>query len=303
VRHPNTTEIYATMVDQETIITLDSVTSADGTEIGYRRMGDGPGLILLHGGLQSSLNLMRLGLALSKNFTVYIPDRRGRGLSGSHAEIYSVEKACEDMRSLQEKTGATNVFGLSVGALISLWTALKLQAVRKVALYEPPLLVDPSYSLAWVDRYNREMAQGRWASALVTILKGVETSPIISRAPRFILEPIFRLALKKESEGKGGGPTVKTLIPTMHFDLQIVRESAEQLDEFKGVNAEVLLLGGSKSPAYLRIALDRLNRVIDRSKRVTFPGLDHLGPDDSGEPEVIAQELKWFFNTTIDGKT
>jgi pimeloyl-ACP methyl ester carboxylesterase len=35
-----------------------SVTSADGTTIGYRRVGDGPGVVLLHGAGQSSQNLM-----------------------------------------------------------------------------------------------------------------------------------------------------------------------------------------------------------------------------------------------------
>jgi hypothetical protein len=41
-----------------------SVTSADGTMIGYRRTGDGPGVLLVHGGGQSSQNLMTLAAAL-----------------------------------------------------------------------------------------------------------------------------------------------------------------------------------------------------------------------------------------------
>jgi len=59
------------------------VTSKDGTINGYRQLGSGPGIILLHGGAKGSQSLMQLGTALSDEFTVYIPDRRGRGLSGS----------------------------------------------------------------------------------------------------------------------------------------------------------------------------------------------------------------------------
>ena len=55
------------------------VRSADGTAIGCQRTGAGPVVVLLHGAGQSSENLMRLARVLSGAFTVYVPDRRGRG--------------------------------------------------------------------------------------------------------------------------------------------------------------------------------------------------------------------------------
>jgi len=58
------------------------VVSRDGTTIGYRQMGSGPGLVLVHGGMQASQNLMKLATALAAEFTVCVLDRRGRGLSG-----------------------------------------------------------------------------------------------------------------------------------------------------------------------------------------------------------------------------
>src|SRR6476660_7088322 len=88
------------------------VMSADSTIIGYRQLGSGPGLILVHGGMMGSQNFMKLGHALADTFTVYIPDRRGRGLSGSHGN-YSLKREAEDMCAVVGKTGATNIFGLS----------------------------------------------------------------------------------------------------------------------------------------------------------------------------------------------
>jgi len=55
---------------------MGSVVSKDGTAIGYRQMGDGPGVILFHGGANASQSYSKLGAALSDAFTVYIPDRR-----------------------------------------------------------------------------------------------------------------------------------------------------------------------------------------------------------------------------------
>src|SRR3982751_3826500 len=102
--------------------TTHTATSADGTTIGYRQLGNGPGLILVHGGMMGSQNLMKLGQALANAFTVYVPDRRGRGLSGPAGD-YSLAKESQDMRAVIKATGATNVFGLSSGAIVTLQTA------------------------------------------------------------------------------------------------------------------------------------------------------------------------------------
>ena len=50
--------------------TTRSLTSKDGTIIGYRLLGNGPGLILVHGGMASSQHFMKLGEALSDEFAV-----------------------------------------------------------------------------------------------------------------------------------------------------------------------------------------------------------------------------------------
>jgi pimeloyl-ACP methyl ester carboxylesterase len=120
-------------------MTTGSLTSRDGTRIGYRQIGDGPGLVLLHGGLQSSRSFTSLGAALGDTFTVYIPDRRGRGLSGPVGDSYAMRTEVDDLDALLETTGSHNVFGLSSGALITLQAALTLPAIHKIALYEPPL--------------------------------------------------------------------------------------------------------------------------------------------------------------------
>jgi len=65
--------------------TTGSVTSQDGTTIGYRQFGHGPGVVLLHGAASSAHNHMQLAEALSPAFTVYVPDRRSRGLSGPYS--------------------------------------------------------------------------------------------------------------------------------------------------------------------------------------------------------------------------
>src|SRR5260370_39750476 len=69
-----------------------SVTSQDGTTIGYRQLGHGPGGLLLHGALESAQSHMQLADALADTFTHYLPDRRRAGLSRPYAQAHSIHK-------------------------------------------------------------------------------------------------------------------------------------------------------------------------------------------------------------------
>lgn len=275
---------------------IGQVISADGTVIGYRQYGNGPGLILVHGGLQTSKNFSKLAEELADTYTVYIPDRRGRGLSGNHGNKYCLARECEDIQALMDKTGAYYVFGLSSGALIVLQSALTLPAIKKVALYEPPLWLNPSIPLKWADRYERELKQGKLAEAMTSILKGTADKWDFTTLPRFILLPLIKLILLADSKKiKPDEVPIKNLIPTFHFDYQCVAEVAGKIESYKGIKADVLLLGGSRSHKFLRIALDALSKVLPNSIRIEFPRIGHLASDNSGKPELVAVELKRFF--------
>lgn len=90
-----------------------TITSADGTAVGYRHAGTGSGVIVIHGALESSRNYLDLAATLVREFSVYVPDRRGRGMSGPHGDDYTLSKEVADMRALTEQMGATYLFGVS----------------------------------------------------------------------------------------------------------------------------------------------------------------------------------------------
>jgi pimeloyl-ACP methyl ester carboxylesterase len=275
--------------------TTGFVISRDGTTIGYRRLGRGPGLVLVHGGMQSSRSFMKLGVALSDRFTVYIPDRRGRGLSGPFGANHAVERESEDLRALLSETGADQVFGLSSGAILVMRTTLTLPAIRKIALFEPPIPLGQSSLTTWVGRYDDEIARGDLASAFITLLRGTGDS-IIDTIPRFLLAPLLRLGIAANARvAVGERVSLAALIPTMHYDAQLVTSMAGELESFKDLRADVLLLGGSESERYLRAALDALSEVLPGATRVELPDIGHLAADDSGKPELVARHLLRFF--------
>ena len=279
-------------------VTTGSVVSKDGTTIGFRQLGHGPGLIVLHGAISSGYTHMQLARALADFFTVYLVDRRGRGLSGPFGNDYTIQQEVDDLETLLAKTDSHFVFGVSSGAIIALQAALILPAVHKVAIYEPPLLVnDPAAGLA---RFDNEMARGKVAAAMVTAMLSAQMGPpIFNLLPRWLLEPLTNRMLSGEAKKPTGEYiTMQQLAPTLHYDSQLIVEMRDKLASFHAIRIRVLLLGGSRSPAYLKAGLDTLETILPQSERVQFAGLGHAASwnsDRGGRPGPVAQALGQFF--------
>lgn len=275
----------------------DKVTSADGTTIGYRRYGSGPALVLVHGGMNASQNFSRLAELLADIFTVYVPDRRGRGMSGPHGDAYCLDREVEDMQAVIHRVGARQIFGLSSGAIITAQTALSMpQQFDKVALYEPPLPVGNESLTGWLPQFEAHLAKGDLAAAIVTILKATGDPSLMLALPSFVLTAMFRRAIAANaSRAAGDDVPLKDLIPTMRFDARLVIEMQDQITRFKDLKANVLLIGGTQSRDYLKAALDKLQSLLPNAQRITLDGLGHIAATNRGQPERVAVELRRFF--------
>ncbi len=278
---------------------LGKVHSADGTAIGYQRVGTGPAVVLLHGAGQSSANLMRLARALSGAFTVYVPDRRGRGRSGPYGEFHGLSTEVEDLGALLDACGASRVFGLSSGAVVAIEAALVRPDISKLALYEPPLTFDGVVHGDWAPQYQRQLAAGKPGAALVTVLKATadRTSPI-RWIPRRPLGAALDFAIKRMANrpSPDGVMSPRELISTVPYDAQTVNGAAGALERFGALSCEILLLGGSRSARNLTASLDGLSRVLPDARRVVLHGTGHTAPDNSQKPDRVAAELHLFFS-------
>lgn len=293
----------ALMGDTPRTEVTDYVRSADGTMIGYRQFGKGQGLVLLHGAMQSSQNLGKLAELLADIFTVYVPDRRGRGMSGPFSNHYSILEECADLDALLQKTHTHAVFGLSSGAIITLKAASQSSVIHKIALYEPPLALDEHSSiLRWIPAYERAITQGNLAAAFVSAVKGTGDPSIMTHLPRFVLEPLFQqmfraAARKTATQGvESNKVPLQELVPTVHYDTLLAREMTGKIATLHTLPTEVLLLGGSKSRSDLTAALQSLSAVLPHAQRVTLQGVGHIAADSTQKPEVVASELRRFFS-------
>jgi hypothetical protein len=108
------------------------------------------------------------------------------------------------------------------------------------------------------------------------------------------------------SEDKGAAPgdvTMRMLAPTLHYDFELVLGSQGALDRFAAISADVLLLGGTTSPAHLQASVDALERVLPRAERIKLVGLGHSASGNAADPMTgrgadpgrVARELRRFF--------
>ena len=182
-------------------MTTGSVPSADGTTIGYLRVGQGPAVVILHGSNESARSHTQLALGLADDFTVYMPDRRGRGRSGPHQAGHGLRTEVEDLQAVLAASGASKVFAVSIGGLIALEAARVGPGIRQLALYEPAILTaaDKDRYTSWVPRFDQEMSQGQVAAAMITSMFGCDLAPPAFKImPRRLLEAMTSAAMKKE---------------------------------------------------------------------------------------------------------
>src|SRR5688500_9741737 len=117
---------------------MRKVTSKDGTEIAFERSGAGPALLLVGGALADHTFYTPLRSELTRHFTVYTFDRRGRGQSDD-TPPYAVEREVEDLAALiAYAKEPVFIYGHSAGSALALRAAASGLNIAKLALADPP---------------------------------------------------------------------------------------------------------------------------------------------------------------------
>jgi esterase len=92
----------------------------------FRKYGDGPPLVILHGLYGSSDNWVTIAKTLGERFTVYLPDQRNHGQS-PHSEKHDYDSMRDDLFELVNDLSLKKIFlvGHSMGGKTAISFALK----------------------------------------------------------------------------------------------------------------------------------------------------------------------------------
>lgn len=258
------------------------VTSRDGTRIAYDRYGEGPALIMVGGATATRSLVGEAPGKLSEHFTVYAYDRRGRGDSGD-TPPYAVEREMEDLAALIEAAGGkAHVFGHSSGAVLALRAAAAGLPIERLAVYEPPFIIDdsrPPVPDDYLETLDRLIAEGRREEAVVYFMTAAVGIP-----EEFI------------DEIKNGPYWLSSveLAHTLAYDSRIMGAtmSGKPLDAspWNQISIPTLVMAGGASQPYMRAGAQALVSHLQHGEYRVLEGQDH-GPSD----EVLLPELIRFF--------
>ncbi|GGF51281.1 alpha/beta hydrolase [Marmoricola endophyticus] len=267
--------------------------SADGTRIGFLEQGTGPGVVLVQGAMADVSAYRRLAEALEGSHTVFRVERRGRGLSPRpYDHGHDVARDVEDVDAVLEATGASTVFGLSSGAIITLEAALTLTRAHQVAVYEPPFYphgVDEH----GVRRIDEEIERGDLGAALLDALLVAGTAPrLLERVPRPIAHRLAGIVVRADHLLRHGSTSFAHLLPGVRYDFHDVAQLGANLDRYSTLRKPVLLISGTTSPPFLREAATRLTELLPDVRHVELVGLGHDGPWNGGGPRRVAALLE-----------
>lgn len=256
-----------------------AVTSADGTEIGLLTAGDGPPLLLVHGGMGRIERWAPLWQPLTSRWRVTAMDRRGRGSSGD-AGPYDLSREFEDVAAVAASLaggGPADVLGHSYGAVCALGAVAQGAPVRRLALYEPP--GPPTVPADWRAR-ARDMIEagqpGRAMFSFLTEIIGLSADEVdaLRDAPRgYDVMPIVSATMPRESEALS---TVD--LPAL---------AAE-------VTVPVLLILGSASPPWAHEIIGDLDAALTNQTLAVLDGQGHNAMDEA--PDVLVTQLASFFS-------
>lgn len=255
--------------------------SRDGTEIGYFTSGEGPPLVLVHGGVGDHARWSTLLPYLEPHRAVHALDRRGRGASGDSPD-WSMEREYEDVAAVvdavAENSGSTvDVYGHSGGGFCAFAAAARTSNIRRLVLYEgwPP--VDPDAiapPLVHVERMEELLAEGNREAVVEMIFRD------LTGASEEDLDDVRR---------QPSWPARIAAAHTVPRELRAFRETPFDPEQAAAITVRTLLLTGTEGPDW---GAETVAAYLPDARVVVLEGQGHSA--DLLAPEMVAEQVLSF---------
>jgi len=256
---------------------MNKVTSKDGTTIAFDQFGNGPAVILVSGGSVDRSSNADLATLLAEQFTVFNYDRRGRGPSGDTLP-YAVKHEIEDIAAVADAAGGSAyLYGSSSGAALALEAASQLRSITKLALWEPPYMLDPNARppADTAKTFHDLVAANHRAEAAEFFMAKVVNLP-----PEFV-------AFAKTQPWWAAQVA---LAHTLEYDATVMGDYSLPDKRIAAIHIPTLVVNGSASFPFMQSTADAIAALLPQGQRAVLPDQQH-----NVAAEALAPVLTKFF--------
>jgi pimeloyl-ACP methyl ester carboxylesterase len=259
-------------------------TMPDGARIAYRRQGDGPGTVLVHGGFLDSRSWTGLMEVLARTRTVVAPDRRGHGDSDPYTSSYRLSDDAGDLAAIVAGPGGR---GRGGGAGRGLGGVPRRAGRRgggapaaRVVLWEPPDFQARRVSAELYDRLDRAAASGDRKLLVRLMINEVVGVNIGRTVPRLVFPLLYRSPF---------GRMVLANALSIPASLRAFEAWDWNARNLSALDMPVTFLIGSQSPPFGRRFADSIAGRIPHATIEVIDGGSHGTPMD--QPDRFARVL------------
>lgn len=256
---------------------MEFVTSADGVQIAYERVGRGPSLVIVNGALSTRATGAPLEPLLEADFTLYRYDRRGRGDS-SDGDASTPENELQDLAAIVTATGdAPFVFGQSSGAALSLEAAASGVPMRGLLVNEPP----------YVPGVGGVGVTAETASELAALAADGRRDEAVER---FLQSTGMSDAMIEQVKASPGWRPLLALAHTLAYDVRLLNEGVVPADRLSDITCPVLGTTGSLSPPWAEASVRAVAAAVQNGEWRVLEGQSH-----NVAPDVLASVFRERF--------
>tara|TARA_R110000782_G_scaffold78276_10_gene155773 strand:- start:4325 stop:5152 length:828 start_codon:yes stop_codon:yes gene_type:complete len=255
-----------------------SITSPDGTRLGYICIGTGGPLVVCHGSFSSAEDWLPFAIEMASTHSVYLYDRRGRGSSPYIAADFAIDAEVEDLSAMVDLAGSeAAVLGHSFGGGCALSFAARNRFSGPLVLYEPRHSAIAPMSRGQRDELERLVATGDRETALRFALSHIVGAPADAIA------------------GFHQSPLWEPMCETVHAfakELRLLDTLNWQSGDLDAIAGPVTLLVGEHSPVLPEetspdIALQKL---LPGMRTASIPGQGHFA--FVADPALMAKMVR-----------
>ncbi len=265
-------------------------------ELYYKKYGEGPPLIILHGLYGSSDNWHSIAKELSEKYTVYLPDQRNHGRS-PHSEKHDFEVMKNDLKEFADTLQLEKFYlmGHSMGGKTAMLFAAdfpeRIEALIIVDISPKSYRDEVEFSAETIDHASI-------IDALKELdIKNANTRKEVDKSLSQLIKStrVRQFLLKNLERDKNGSFHWIINLKSLGENLPLIMEGlpAARFNNGAGMSAfPVLFLKGEKSGYIQDEDYTRIRQFFPRAHIVTVPGAGHWLHAE--EPELFLKNVEYF---------